>query len=68
MMKSYDGNPQEFVQENREVLIRLLKHGDDVFVRALALAAIIEFGTDPDLEDVKREIVQAGENNERGLR
>lgn len=62
-MRRYDGDPHSFVEENREVLVRILKHGDDEFVRALALAALTEFGRKPDIEDVERELRQARNEN-----
>lgn len=58
-MRPYDGEPDEFVRENQDTLVRILKHGDDEFVRALALAALLEYGNDPQLEDVERELQQA---------
>lgn len=62
-MRRYDGDPDSFVDENREVLVRILKQSDDEFVRALALAALTEFGREPDLEDVEREFRQARDGN-----
>lgn len=58
-MRAYDGDPDAFVSDNRETLVRLLKHTDDVFVRALALATLAEYGTKPALEDVERELRKA---------
>jgi hypothetical protein len=49
-------NPHEYVAENRETLVRIVRHGDDQFVRALALAALVEFGDDPDPETIIAEI------------
>lgn len=60
-MQSYDGDPDQFVGENRETLLRIVKHGDDRFVRALAMNALILYGSDPDLEDVERELREAKE-------
>lgn len=54
-MSSAD-DPQAYVRENRETLVEILKHGNDDFVRALALAALVEFGDDPDIEAVRREL------------
>jgi hypothetical protein len=54
-------DPDEFVRNNRETLVRIIKHGDDDFVRALALAALVEYGYDPDLEKVQRELEKAAE-------
>ena len=58
-MQAYDGDPDAFVSENRETLVRILKHTDDEFVRALALATLVEYGTEPILEDVERELRKA---------
>ena len=55
-MQRYDGSPNEFVRENRDLLVRLLKHGNDEFVRGLALAALLEDGDDPLIKDIVREL------------
>lgn len=49
----------EYVRENREQLSKIIKHGNDDFVRALALAAIVEYGGSPDFEAIKRDIDRA---------
>lgn len=49
-------DPETYVKENREQLVEILKHGNDEFVRALILAALIEFGDDPDIEAVRQEL------------
>ena len=51
--------PDSYVEENRDELRDIIMHGTDDFVRALALAALVEFGDDPDLQKVKREVDQA---------
>ena len=58
-MRAYDGDPDAFVSENHETLVRILRHTDDVFVRALALATLVEYGKKPMLEDVERELRKA---------
>lgn len=58
---TYDVDPDEYVRENRETLVKIIKHGNDEFVRALALAALVEFGGDPDIEQVRRELDRAEE-------
>lgn len=58
-MQGYNGNPEEFVRENQDTLVRLLKHSDDEFVRGIALAALLEYGEDPQIEDVLRELERA---------
>lgn len=62
-MKGYDGDPEKFVQENHETLVRILKHSDDEFVRGLALSALLEYGSDPLVEDVERDLKNARERN-----
>lgn len=54
-------DPEEYVCENRETLVDIIKHGNDDFVRALALAALVEYGGEPDIEAVKREVGRAEE-------
>lgn len=54
-------DPEEYVRENRETLVDIIKHGTDQFVRALALAALVEYGDDPDLEQVRHELRQAAD-------
>lgn len=53
--------PERFVRRNRETLLRVIKHGDDAFVRALAIAALVEFGDDPTRDQIMRELEQLGD-------
>lgn len=53
-MHGYNGDPEKFVQDNQETFIRILKHSDDEFIRGLALSALIEYGSEPLLDDVER--------------
>lgn len=53
--------PETYVRENRETLVDVIKHGNDDFVRALAMAALIEYGGEPELEQVRRELDRAAE-------
>jgi hypothetical protein len=55
-MRPYEGDPDTFVRENQDILVNILKNVDDEFVRALVLAALVEFGDTPLLEDVIREM------------
>ncbi|AXG11666.1 hypothetical protein [Haloplanus rubicundus] len=55
-MASADTDPDRYVRENRETLVRIIKHGNDDFVRALALAAIVEYGGDPEIQTLRREL------------
>lgn len=54
-------DPDGYVRENRETLVKIIKHGNDDFVRALALAAIVEYGGEPELEKVRHELDRADE-------
>lgn len=54
-------SPDEYVRENRETLVEVIKHGDDDFVRALAMAALVEYGGEPELEKVRRELDRAAD-------
>jgi hypothetical protein len=55
-MASATSDPDRYVRENRETLVRIIKHGNDDFVRALALAAIVEYGDKPEIETLRREL------------
>jgi len=46
---------QEFVQENRDGLMYLLKNGDET-VRALVIAVLLQAGDDADVQLVEREL------------
>lgn len=61
-----DADPEAYVREHRDDLIEIIKHGDDAFVRGLALAAIIEYGEDPDVEDLIVEIERFREQRSEG--
>jgi hypothetical protein len=49
-------SPSEYVRDNKEQLDRLIKHSNNDFVRALAIAAIIEYGDDPSVEAITRDL------------
>lgn len=49
-------DPETYVRENKETLVHIIKHGDDQFVRSLALAILVEYGDDPDLHELRSEI------------
>jgi hypothetical protein len=53
--------PDEYVRKNRDELVQVLKHGNDLFVRSLVLAALVEFGDEPDIAQVKQELEKAAE-------
>lgn len=58
-MSSEPSSANQYVRENRDTLVEIIKHGSDPFVRSLALAALVEFGSNPDLERVQRELERA---------
>lgn len=51
--------PEEFVNENSELIKRVLKHSDDEFARACALAILINSGSSTDVHQIKNEIRDA---------
>ncbi|OLZ42002.1 hypothetical protein A6E15_13890 [Natrinema saccharevitans] len=63
-MSEADSDPDQYVQENKDTLVRIIKHGDDKFVRGLALAAIIRYGDEPLLHDIEHEIDRAKQDME----
>ena len=46
---------REYLQNNRDDLMTLLKHGDPT-LRALAIAVLLECGTEAEIEDVQDEL------------
>lgn len=60
-MTAKNVNGDQYVQENKDTLVRILKHGDDEFVRALVLQALVRYGDEPTLHDVQSEIERARE-------
>lgn len=61
-------DPQEYVNQNAEVLTRILKHSSNTFVRALALAALVEYGDNPTVESVVEDLerLRVDRDNENG--
>lgn len=51
-----ESDPEEYVRENRDVLLRVIRHGDDEFTRGLAIAALMEYGPDPTMDTVVDDI------------
>lgn len=49
---AYQEKPEQYVNDNTEKLSRIIKHSSNKFPRALALAALIEYGEDPTVEAV----------------
>jgi hypothetical protein len=48
--------PNEYVRENKEQLERLIKHSNNDFVRALAIAAFVEYGEDASVESITKDL------------
>jgi len=51
---------EEYVSENEDTLLRIIKHSPNDFPRALALAALLEFGEQPSIEEVVAELKEYG--------
>lgn len=58
MVRSGDDSPQpsEYVQQNEQQLERLIKHSNNDFVRALAIAAIVEYGGDASVDSITADL------------
>jgi hypothetical protein len=56
-----DIDPDAYVRENKDTLVDVIKHSDDEFTRALAIIVLRDFGDDPNLDDVERELEAARE-------
>lgn len=65
-MSNNSPDPDEYVRQNRETLVEIIKHGTDPFVRSLALAALVEFGDEPDIEWVRHELERAADHGGSG--
>jgi hypothetical protein len=58
-MAGYDDDrlpPSEYVRENKQQLERLIKHSNNDFVRALAIAAFLEYGEDASVESITEDL------------
>ena len=53
-------SPAKYVRENEEQLERLIKHSNNDFVRALALAALLEYGEDTTEKSLAKDIDRIG--------
>jgi hypothetical protein len=49
-------DPEQYVNENAETLSRTIKHSSSTFPRALAFAALIEYGDDPAVASVVEDL------------
>jgi hypothetical protein len=56
-------DPDQYVEENRDQLTYVIKHSNDRFVRSLCLAALVEYGNDGDVSEVRRQLEQFEEEN-----
>lgn len=54
-------DPEIYVRENHDTLVRIIIHGTDNFVRSLALAALVEYGSESDVGEIKRLVDRWGE-------
>ncbi len=57
-------SPSEYVRENKEQLERLIKHSNNDFVRALAIAAFVEYGEDASVEAITKDLERIKELEE----
>ena len=64
MSKSLD--PDQYVNENSEELTRIIKHSSNTFPRALALAALVEYGDDPTIEAITDDLERLQEHSGGG--
>ena len=49
-------DPETFVRENYDTILRVIRHGDDEFTRALALAVLVEYGPNPSMDDIRTDL------------
>ena len=57
--------PDEYVRENQGQLERLIKHSNNDFVRALAIAAFIEYGEDATVDSITEDLERIRELKEK---
>lgn len=48
-------DPEEFVKENRERIVEIIRQSDDVFARACAWMLLDRYTPDMDAEELRRE-------------
>jgi len=58
--------PREYVRENQHQLERLIKHSNNDFVRALAIAAFVEYGEDASVESIAQDLERLRELKDNG--
>jgi len=59
-------DPHRYVEENTEVLTDIIKHSSSKFTRALAIAALVEYGAKPDVEQLLDELKTIRETQGEG--
>ena len=59
-------DPHRYVEENTEVLTDIIKHSSSKFTRALAIAALVEYGDNPDVEQLLDEVKTIRETQGEG--
>lgn len=59
-------DPNRYVEENTEVLTDIIKHSSSKFTRALAIAALVEYGDNPDVEQLLDEVKTIRETQGEG--
>jgi len=57
-------DPEQYVNTNEDKLVRIIKHSSNDFPRALALAALIEYGDDATIESVATDLERLIDNKE----
>lgn len=55
---SIETDPEDYVEKNAEQLSYVIAHSNDRFVRGLCLAALVKYGSDADIGQVKKELNQ----------
>ena len=49
-------DPDQYVDQHRTALLEIIKHSHSTFPRALALAALVKYGDDPEISAVIDEL------------
>jgi hypothetical protein len=49
-------DPDTYVREHKDRLRKIVRYGDDEWTRSLALAALVEYGDRPDVDQLRDEI------------
>lgn len=64
MIDIEDVDPEEFVQEHRERIIRVIRHSDDPFTRACAWTLLDRYTRDEDLKQLHDELDAVAERED----